>query len=875
MAGAEMKLRRIEVTDFRKLGHVVIDDLGDGLNVVVGDNEAGKSTLLAALRAVLFERHRVGGAAAAAMQPYNQSVRPEIRLDFERDGAAWQLRKAFCQRPEAELSGNGERYTGDAVEEKLAEMFGFTPPGKGESKPQEHHGVFGLLWVEQGTSHRALGIGGGRNHLASALESEVGQVTGGERGRALLAAAEERKSGFWDKRDNPRGEFRALADRLETDREQLAALQKQMAEHDEQVSRLAGIQNILARYLRDDTLEAARKRAATARQAVSAVSGLEDTLRAAEGAMERAKLRHEAAIARNAARRRLAADLAADLGASEAARAARDEAAAVLSRLEAVAAQASVRFDETAEAERAAKAALRGLEQAHARWQAAQAVERLAGQLKLAEEADEARRKALAIAQGATLTLEDMAALEKLERGVEQARMRLEAASVRITLHPTGVQTANVGGRPVEAELSLSRDTTLTLEGYGEIGIHPGGGMEELAQAADHAAQALDKALARLGLRDLSAAREILRPQDAARTDVKTHSATVAALAPNGVEALRQELAGNSLLAEGAEANGTGCQPADMEAARRASIEIEDRLRAAEAGLLDHRSAVEAARRDLAVREERVSVAEAKCTRLQEELLAARAAAEDHLLEQDVEREGQALEAAAVARDAARAAFAGADPEAKQIALKQAEQSEKEIDADIRRLDLEKRDIEAGLRALGKNGLGEQLAQLEGQIALGEARLKTMTLEAEAARLLFNTLAQAQRETRDRWLAPVRERSAPYLRLIEADSNIVLHDETFEIDQVVRNGVAEPFGGLSVGAREQIAVITRIALADILREAGQESCIVLDDALVNTDEARLERMHLILHRAAANQQILILTCRERDFLQLGAPIRRM
>jgi len=75
-----MQLRSIEVKDFRKLSHVAVHDLKDGLNVVVGDNEAGKSTLLAALRAVLFERHRVGGAVAERMLPYGQSVRPEITV---------------------------------------------------------------------------------------------------------------------------------------------------------------------------------------------------------------------------------------------------------------------------------------------------------------------------------------------------------------------------------------------------------------------------------------------------------------------------------------------------------------------------------------------------------------------------------------------------------------------------------------------------------------------------------------------------------------------------------------------------------------------------------------------------------------------------
>ena len=37
-----------------------LGELGDGLNLVVGPNELGKSTLLDALRAVLFERYGSG-----------------------------------------------------------------------------------------------------------------------------------------------------------------------------------------------------------------------------------------------------------------------------------------------------------------------------------------------------------------------------------------------------------------------------------------------------------------------------------------------------------------------------------------------------------------------------------------------------------------------------------------------------------------------------------------------------------------------------------------------------------------------------------------------------------------------------------------------
>jgi len=78
-----------------------------------------------------------------------------------------------------------------------------------------------------------------------------------------------------------------------------------------------------------------------------------------------------------------------------------------------------------------------------------------------------------------------------------------------------------------------------------------------------------------------------------------------------------------------------------------------------------------------------------------------------------------------------------------------------------------------------------------------------------------------------------------------------------------------------MGAREQVAVITRLALADILKSSNLPSAVILDDALVNSDEKRLKRMHLVLRKAAENLQVLILTCRERDFLTIGGKLVRI
>ena len=90
-----MRLRRIEIANFRKLaGPVVLDELGPGLVIVSGDNEEGKSTVLAALKAAFFEHHTVGGAIREAMTPHGGGT-PDITVEFECGSRRYRPRKAF------------------------------------------------------------------------------------------------------------------------------------------------------------------------------------------------------------------------------------------------------------------------------------------------------------------------------------------------------------------------------------------------------------------------------------------------------------------------------------------------------------------------------------------------------------------------------------------------------------------------------------------------------------------------------------------------------------------------------------------------------------------------------------------------------------
>ena len=72
-----------------------------------------------------------------------------------------------------------------------------------------------------------------------------------------------------------------------------------------------------------------------------------------------------------------------------------------------------------------------------------------------------------------------------------------------------------------------------------------------------------------------------------------------------------------------------------------------------------------------------------------------------------------------------------------------------------------------------------------------------------------------------------------------------------------------------MGTQEQIAVLVRLAFAEMLVEQGQPATVVLDDALVFSDDRRMDRMFDILNMAARNIQVLIFTCREQLFEGIG------
>jgi DNA repair exonuclease SbcCD ATPase subunit len=870
-----MQISRIEIRNFRKLPHKQIEGLGPGLNVIVGDNEAGKSTVLAALRAALFERHRLTGEHARAMQPYGQALRPEVEVDFALRGEAYRLKKGFVQKPEALLIGRGQQWPNDEADEELARLLGFTQPGRGETKPEEHHGIFGLLWVEQGAAHRYPKIPGMQGHVSSALEQEIGEVTGGERGRRLLAAAEARYSLHWTKTGQPRGAGKLL----QVERDKLAAecerLRQELRDLDDKVDALATVAARLDRYRADGTLEEARERLTAVEAAARSLDGLEAARRSAQVERDAARLALDGLEKQRLARTRLSEARARAEAKLQAAGATANDTRAEEMRHEALVVGADAVLARDTALEQQAIALAAAHEARERREALTDELARLEKQVETIDRAEAARQAAEVAIAEARIEPVQLEKLEKLAEALAMARHRLAAASVRLTLMPEAGATLRLDGTTEPAgEVMLSRDAVLEIAGYGRIAVHPGGGVGTLRDQVAVAERRFADALGVLGVADLEGARRRLEQRQQAEADRGQQRKLLETLAPEGVASLRERLGRlraelAALPAADGEQNGT------LAESRRARDSATAARGSAERAVSLARERLGQARTAAALAAQVARQAHDELERLRAESAALDLGRSDAKLEAERTTAVATLAAAEAQLAAAELALQQADPEATRLDLARKRGAVQIVEADIRKLEAERLQLEGGLNALGQRGLGEHLGQREGELARVERQLATELHEAQAARLLFETLASAQKESKERWLAPVKAAVTPYLRMLAPDGSVVLDEDTLELSEVVRNGVSEPFANLSMGAREQVAVVTRLALADLLREAGQPSTVLLDDALVNTDAERLDRMHLVLHKAAQKQQIIILTCRESDFLGLGAPIFRL
>ena len=260
--------------------------------------------------------------------------------------------------------------------------------------------------------------------------------------------------------------------------------------------------------------------------------------------------------------------------------------------------------------------------------------------------------------------------------------------------------------------------------------------------------------------------------------------------------------------------------------------------------------------------------------RLRKDLCNGRQDKADVDLEQDVAAAGKTYDIRATELEKLETQRERMSPDSVQGELERSQDAYEKLRKQIAN-DKERADkLEGELLGIGQNGLGEAVQQKRGELEVATKNLARLELDAKAWALLRDTLQQAEREAKEKFLAPVTERLQPYMKLVFPGTDLQLDEEKMEIAALHRTH-EEPFASLSTGTREQIAVLARLALADLLREKGKPVVLILDDALVNCDDERFKRMARALRKAAKNVQIIILTCHEARYQALGSTMVRL
>jgi uncharacterized protein YhaN len=196
----------------------------------------------------------------------------------------------------------------------------------------------------------------------------------------------------------------------------------------------------------------------------------------------------------------------------------------------------------------------------------------------------------------------------------------------------------------------------------------------------------------------------------------------------------------------------------------------------------------------------------------------------------------------------------------KALELAQQESREKEIKA------------ESKLQDLAAQGTYSKLAAYEEKLSDLRDRLQKEKLQMEAARLLYDTFLSCKSAMVAAVAAPVETAATRMLSRI-AGPRIGTIRLT---DSFVPSGV-EPelsagkvdLGNLSAGEQEQLFLVTRLALGEVLARKERQ-LVVLDDVLNATDTARLARMLSLLEEASERLQIVILTCHPERYRALEA-----
>ncbi|MDO4784772.1 MAG: AAA family ATPase [Propionibacteriaceae bacterium] len=857
-----MRLHRIRLRNFRG----VLDSevtFADGVTVIEGPNEAGKSSIAEAFRLIRKSKASSRHREIVALKPVDRDAGPEAEIELSTGPYHLTYRKRWLQRPSTELTVHEpyrQSLTSDEAHERFGEILSETLDVD----------LLTALDVAQGTSldqPRLANV----IALQRALDDPSAENGGHD---ALMERIEATYSQYFTPTGRPTGDYRRLAEDLSAAREAAEEYRSRSTALDERIREQAEASARLAAT--SSQLSQAEAELAEHRRVAARIAALQEAVESALKAADEASR---------------------DLGEATAARQARTGLAAEVQQRSAqaggLASRAEVAQAERDLAERALACSREALEQAESHREAARSAserarlilerhrdhaehDRLASLLEHAEELSAQQHSARAIMAENRVDDETADRLADLATRLRVAEDARALAASRLTVRPlaAGVHLDKTPLEPgTEAQVTVLADTRVDVPGVVEVLVRPGATPAELDTRVSEAKAALEAGLREAGVGSVQEAHDRAeRRAQAASTLERATAELKRSLAKDSLDRLRERLAVLTQRLAGATPGG---DEADLAQIERLADETaatvrcrESEVEAARADLERTRTAAEAARTAWVQTSAELVAARTEQARASARLAEARQRHSDGLLDERVAAAERELAARKQKAAEARQALEQADPETAGLLLDNHTQLVERLGATHAALRSEVDGLTAVVNHQAAEGIYDQLAEAEAQLSAAGEAWERIDRSAKAARLLRETMRAKRDEAQRKYVAPFRNRIERLGRVVFGAGFGVEVSDDLDIVSRTLDGRTVPFDSLSAGAREQLALLGRLACAQLV-DPAEGAPLILDDTLGFADPARLTALNAVLNDVGQHAQVVLLTCQPQRFAALG------
>ena len=869
-----MKLHRVKLTNFRGVECREVVFAENGVTIVEGPNEVGKTAIAEGLQFAIDLPDSSQRVEVKALQPVGRDEGPEVEVSLSSGDYELVYWKRWLRRPGTTLEVKAPRQeslTGRQAHDRLEAILEETLDDE----------LWRALRIDQGTELILPNFS--LPSMGRALDRAAGGEFADEREESLWTRIGEEYGKYWTATGQKKSTLTSLQKRVDEERERVIGLGKQLEAIESDVAELGRLDTeadrlsgVLAEFQKSESEFQERvvaiERLRSEVERLDAIHSASEALR--DGAGNEWE-RRKGLIANLEERRKELAVLEAQAKDAEpglALATERSEAAAAALKVADVAMREARERLSTAIADRDYLRQLIEVEQLRERHERYIAAEEL---LKQAEEYLE------------TAIVDDDVVKRIEDAYIETERAMSAAGSAAASVELTALRELplELGNERIELAVDEVRrvrvedEVVLTIPEIAQVRVTAGPESKGLAEERRKTEDNYRRLCEEAGVADVSGARRAgqerqnaERNKDEARKAIERELRDLTPDVLLGkVESLRVRVAAYTK-----ERTSEPAMPADLDRAQEIEAEISDLVKESAVALQACQDDVQGAETALkSVQSEEdslraeINMARGREADAAEQLAAEREKQADEVLEGAVAAAQEKETGDKVVLDAARNQLGDADPESVEERLGNyrlaAERAMGELQAN--------RDRQNGLRSSlelrGEQGLQTSYDEAVNLLSHLEREYAGEETRAEAARVLRDTFAKHREQAHQRYIGPFKESIEQLGRIVFGSTFEVEIDRNLNIVRRTLDGVTLLVEQLSTGAREQLGVISRLACATIVSPEDGGAPVMIDDALGWSDPHRLEGMGAAIAAAGRQCQVIVLTCTPGRYSHVG------